>query len=236
MSKVAISSSTLKILVNRDSAGISSLANLCCLGLFECGECCPGFGEDSTPSQYTVIISDIEDCPGFPSDATSVNGTWTLDLVECEPLPWPEEPGCTWEYKEAESNNNVWIVLVRNHTIGCATITVSAFVYYDGNWRGVYQKIGSYIHASGWCGTIAQTGTCASFRQGINGTASFEPANMPAWVIGKNYIIITSKTTNGGNLYVCILSHTSEASNEPGIGGSWETYWSLCEDMNVSCP
>lgn len=29
----------------------------------------------------------------------------------------------------------------------------------------------------------------------------------------------------GGSYYKCILNHTSGASSEPGVGGSWQTYW-----------
>lgn len=36
-----------------------------------------------------------------------------------------------------------------------------------------------------------------------------------------------SKVSNDGFNYVCILSHTSSASTEPGVGVDWETYWEL---------
>ena len=32
---------------------------------------------------------------------------------------------------------------------------------------------------------------------------------------------------NGGSSYVCILDHTSSAGDEPGVGGSWTTYWEV---------
>lgn len=32
---------------------------------------------------------------------------------------------------------------------------------------------------------------------------------------------------NDGSGYACILSHTSDATTEPGTGASWETYWSV---------
>lgn len=32
---------------------------------------------------------------------------------------------------------------------------------------------------------------------------------------------------NGGSSYVCILDHTSSASDEPGVGASWTTYWAV---------
>lgn len=39
--------------------------------------------------------------------------------------------------------------------------------------------------------------------------------------------IPVSKVSNDGFNYVCILSHTSSASTEPGVGVDWETYWEL---------
>lgn len=33
--------------------------------------------------------------------------------------------------------------------------------------------------------------------------------------------------TNGGAYYRCKSAHTSGASSEPGVGGSWTTYWDL---------
>jgi hypothetical protein len=32
---------------------------------------------------------------------------------------------------------------------------------------------------------------------------------------------------NDGSSYVCILDHTSSAGDEPGVGGSWTTYWEV---------
>lgn len=33
--------------------------------------------------------------------------------------------------------------------------------------------------------------------------------------------------THGGQYYRCKLSHTSGGTSEPGVGGSWTTYWDL---------
>ncbi len=33
--------------------------------------------------------------------------------------------------------------------------------------------------------------------------------------------------SNDGSSYVCILDHTSSATDEPGVGASWTTYWAL---------
>ncbi|MCK5607965.1 hypothetical protein KAR91_39155 [Candidatus Pacearchaeota archaeon] len=44
----------------------------------------------------------------------------------------------------------------------------------------------------------------------------------------------SSGVTNGGTTYRCILSHTSAADNEPGVGGNWTTFW--FEDGNANSP
>lgn len=40
--------------------------------------------------------------------------------------------------------------------------------------------------------------------------------------------------TNGGDIYRCILSHTSAADNEPGVGANWTTFW--IQDGNAASP
>lgn len=32
---------------------------------------------------------------------------------------------------------------------------------------------------------------------------------------------------NDGSSYICLVDHTSSAGSEPGVGGSWTTYWDL---------
>ena len=32
---------------------------------------------------------------------------------------------------------------------------------------------------------------------------------------------------NDGSSYICVADHTSGAASEPGVGGSWESYWDL---------
>lgn len=52
-----------------------------------------------------------------------------------------------------------------------------------------------------------------------------------AWVTATAYVDGTTATVPpdfvvvSDQLYECILAHTSGASDEPGVGGSWETYW-----------
>lgn len=48
-----------------------------------------------------------------------------------------------------------------------------------------------------------------------------------AWVSGTAY---NADALVDGD-YRCILAHTAEAANEPGVGASWATYWELYNDM-----
>jgi hypothetical protein len=48
------------------------------------------------------------------------------------------------------------------------------------------------------------------------------------WVTSTAYTAGTApinRVWHGGAAYRCILNHTSGASSEPGVGGSWATYW-----------
>jgi hypothetical protein len=46
------------------------------------------------------------------------------------------------------------------------------------------------------------------------------------WLTATAYVI-NDCVENDGSGYVCILGHTSGASTEPGVGGSWTTNWDL---------
>ena len=49
-------------------------------------------------------------------------------------------------------------------------------------------------------------------------------SGVSAWVTSTAYTAGVVRS-NGGVNYVCILNHTSGASTEPGVGGSWQTAW-----------
>lgn len=47
-----------------------------------------------------------------------------------------------------------------------------------------------------------------------------------AWVTATAYAV-DDLVTHNGTAYICILAHTAGASSEPGVGGSYETYWQV---------
>jgi len=46
------------------------------------------------------------------------------------------------------------------------------------------------------------------------------------WVTSTVYAVDDAVESGGGS-YICISAHTSAASDEPGTGASWETFWDL---------
>ncbi|MDV2964541.1 glycosyl hydrolase family 28-related protein [Nitratireductor aquimarinus] len=47
-----------------------------------------------------------------------------------------------------------------------------------------------------------------------------------AWATATAYDA-NDTVSNGGSSYICVSAHTSDAASEPGVGGSWGTYWDL---------
>lgn len=62
--------------------------------------------------------------------------------------------------------------------------------------------------------------------QGSQGTAGGAMAWRGAWLTATSYSV-DDAVENNGSSYICTQAHTSDASSEPGIGGSWATYWDL---------
>lgn len=57
---------------------------------------------------------------------------------------------------------------------------------------------------------------------GITGT--WWTNGISAWTTATAYTI-NAKVVRGGLVYYCYAAHTSGASTEPGVGGSWTSYW-----------
>lgn len=76
--------------------------------------------------------------------------------------------------------------------------------YYDlTSWAGLPNLLGAWSGAS------------VSYEDDVNGNGTGGNGDDGSVV------------TNGGSYYRCKLAHTSGAASEPGVGGSWTTYWDL---------
>lgn len=47
------------------------------------------------------------------------------------------------------------------------------------------------------------------------------------WQAGENFAVSDGIYNSGNGAYVCTTDHLSAASNEPGVGASWTTFWNL---------
>jgi Carbohydrate esterase, sialic acid-specific acetylesterase/Bacterial TSP3 repeat len=58
-----------------------------------------------------------------------------------------------------------------------------------------------------------------------------------AWTTGIAYVAdgnLGSQVTHNGQAYICKLGHTSNTTNEPGLGAEWSTYWNVYSITNVA--
>lgn len=58
------------------------------------------------------------------------------------------------------------------------------------------------------------------------------PPGTNPWASGITYPINTF-VVNRGRTYTCIQAHTSDSSNEPGVGDNWQVYWSKIQDSVI---
>lgn len=47
-----------------------------------------------------------------------------------------------------------------------------------------------------------------------------------AWTLATPYVQ-DDQVTNGGTSFICIEDNTSSATDEPGVGANWQTYWTV---------
>ncbi len=229
---------TSNLVVFENAAGKACVT--CCDGNpppepgFEPGLCCPGFGASSTPSAYTAEIIGIQDCP--VAGATVLNGVWILSLLECEEIPFPEEPSCGWKYEDS----NVIIQFTRSHVGGgCASLSFVANWKDGDDVRAGFNDLKSFTQATGLCADFTNDFVnCTAPKFGRFGTVKVWPLDWLQWVIVTTYFV-GDRVFNDGEIYECIISHVADATNEPGVGVDWMTYWQVgdpCGDPNVVCP
>lgn len=104
---------------------------------------------------------------------------------------------------------------------------------YGGNWN--YAR----VYYNGWKVASSET-AAASLSGSVDLTdPSTWPNHLGAWALTTAYEDDVNGdgaagngddghiVSNGGSYYRCILAHTSAATDEPGVGVNWTTYWSL---------
>lgn len=79
--------------------------------------------------------------------------------------------------------------------------------------------------ASGQNATAQQVSEAASALQSVLTELKTEGFNQVQIVTTPYALTASSQVTNNGTNYTCIQSHTSAASNEPGVGALSSSYW-----------
>jgi hypothetical protein len=77
-----------------------------------------------------------------------------------------------------------------------------------------------------WTAIDVSTGAAVWVDQGAGATGPAGLDWIGAWVTSTSYAV-DDAVENDGSSYICTSGHTSSASDEPGVGGSWASYWDL---------
>lgn len=126
--------------------------------------------------------------------------------------------GSNGQFKIVASGLPAWVNPSLKYLSDVADAVTDSSVQYDLLIKG----------ASDW-ERLAKSGSDGYVLTTSSGVVSWQPIIVP---YQGNWVISTSYTegdwvSNDGDLYVCSTTHTSSASDEPGVGGSWTTYWDL---------
>jgi hypothetical protein len=119
-----------------------------------------------------------------------------------------------------DENDMIWYIRHRvpwlHWRINCAANWNRARIWYNG------VKLGDAPISTTWSGAY-----------NLSSWAGL-PDLLGAWASGQSYSDDVDsdnddghKVTQGGQTYRCKVAHTSAAGNQPGIGGTWTTYWDL---------
>lgn len=170
----------------------------------------------------------------------------------------------SWKGDWADGTSYVIGDLVYDSTTGNVYIAIQNHISSTTNQPGVgvdwetYWSVFSSSGTSGTSGTSGSSGTSGvdgvdgvdgtSGSSGSSGTSgssgssgsSGTSANISSswkgdWMDGSSYIIgdlVYDSTTD--TVYVCILDHTSNTTNQPGVGVDWETYWDVFSGSGTS--
>lgn len=124
-------------------------------------------------------------------------------------------------------------LVIRNQTdlSSCAIYSITGA---SSDESGYYTLALTHVASSG---TLADHCSIEWIGAGDGGSDGRSLATQGAWATSTAYVYSTSQADiveNNGSSYICKLSHTSSAGDEPGVGGSWATYWNLFASQGAS--
>jgi hypothetical protein len=100
----------------------------------------------------------------------------------------------------------------------------------------IYDVPDDLIRLIGWSESyqnVRQEGNhFISDSNGGNTTISVNKSSVTDWVTATAYTLGDFSVSND-SVYYCKATNSSSASDEPGVGASWETYWTLMREESV---
>jgi hypothetical protein len=167
----------------------------------------------SPPKKVTVCISGVTACLGGPS----INGTYELSL-EFDDI-------CSWNLVVAGV-----IQLRFSYCYELSPSLVNVWYWNGYDWASAI-IVGYTIPACTYCleadpdGTYRWPISCSGYNY-AGGHLSVRPGSYDAWGIGVLYPV--GKTvTHDGVFYECLADHTSQSTDEPGVGVNWPMVWKV---------
>ena len=186
------------------------------------------FWKDSGGNAYNLLLS----TPGLAltfSSSTTINTDPGAGIIRFNDATLALVTGAAIDDVDA-SGNSISALLQ-----ALAVNTYVIFTKRSGAGYAVYTLAGS-SNESGYTGLtlahVASSGTFAandpiSFSFGPAGAAGVSGLNWrSAWLTSTAYAV-NDGVSNDSSSWICIQAHTSDAASEPGVGGSYATYWEI---------
>jgi len=117
------------------------------------------------------------------------------------------------------------------------TLTINASAYDPGSSGGVVVTTATYTHGLGYAPMFApfvDYETDLWFYYMANNAFNTSIINGGEWQVSAGYKLGEDVMDSGYSWYTCIKTHTSSATDEPGIGTNWATYWRVYADPDFT--
>jgi len=164
-------------------------------------------GETDTASWIYIMVDNLS------------TGTFKKNLKGHPVILIGEDTGTDYSY-ELHSGYDTFKVA----TTG--TLTLEVDEYDPGSGGGTETQTETYNHGLGYVplfGPFVQYETIMPAYYQWNG--QFNSAG--TWSISTKYYVGQVAQDSSSTEYLCLETHTSSSSDEPGVGANWEDYWEL---------
>ncbi len=160
---------------------------------------------ETSPDKYSALHWAAK-AEAFVATLDGVN--WTGDWATAT----------AYDEYDAVANDGSSYVCIVAHTSG-STTEPGVGASWETYWDVLAEK--GDTGATGPKGDTGDTGP-----QGPQGDPGLDVSWESVWATSTGYAV-NDAVENDGSSYICTQAHTSGSSTEPGVGGSWASYWDL---------